>query len=311
MRETHYFRVMRHQFTTPPELGSDDRELLDLHSVLNIFNVLMGQLQVLGLQLRDDDRFFSDAEDVARNYLGALRDPARQLPSLENLESFIDLFLDRVKQRLAMVPDCRADPRVRHAQENLASCLQVLRQRAAEYRERLGTGEEWVDFPLEKLRNNFLQVFQAIEKNSGGRYHIVYNLARQETADYFVDMKLESINGRIIRMPAVFQDTIRDLVANARKYTEPGGRILVGLYDDGAQLRLVVEDNGCGIPEAELPQVTEFGFRASNALDKPTMGGGFGLTKAHHVVHRFGGTLVVDSEVGRGTRIEIEVPRPT
>jgi signal transduction histidine kinase len=45
-------------------------------------------------------------------------------------------------------------------------------------------------------------------------------------------------------MPAVFQDVVRDLIANARKYTPPGGKIIAGLYQDDEELRFVVADTG-------------------------------------------------------------------
>lgn len=281
-----------------------------MHSVLNIFNVLIGQLQVLGIQLREDDHFFQAAMTAAQNYLKRVQDNALRVEELERLDAFASLFLNRFEARLQMLPEANADPRVAQARENLENCLAVLQKRVVEYLDRVSKEDAWEAFPLTQLRQNLQEVFQAIEKNSGGRYFIVYNLARQEPNDYFVQIAMESANGRTIFMPPAFQDTIRDLVANARKYTEPGGEIMMGLYDTGYGLRLVVEDRGRGIPAEELPKVVEYGYRASNAVDKPTMGGGFGLTKAHHVVHRHGGTLAIESEAGKGTRIEIEIPRP-
>ncbi|MFP4244276.1 MAG: sensor histidine kinase, partial [Ectothiorhodospira sp.] len=109
--------------------------------------------------------------------------------------------------------------------------------------------------------------------------------------------------------PAVFQDVIRDLLANARKYTPPGGRILAGLKDTGSELRFVVEDSGMGIPEHQIQQVVDFGFRADNVRDRRTQGGGFGLTKAYWVTRRCGGRMWIDSALGLGTRIRIQLPR--
>ena len=112
-------------------------------------------------------------------------------------------------------------------------------------------------------------------------------------------------------MPAVFQDVLRDLVANARKYTAPGGHITAALYEDPTLLRLVVEDTGRGIPANELATVVHFGRRASNVGDVRTLGGGFGLTKAFLATKQFGGRFWLASQVGTGTRIRINVPRPT
>nr|WP_240544875.1 ATP-binding protein [Ectothiorhodospira shaposhnikovii] len=110
-------------------------------------------------------------------------------------------------------------------------------------------------------------------------------------------------------MPAVFNDVIRDLVANARKYTPPGGRILSGLDDDGQRIRFVVEDTGVGIPPGQVEDVVKLGFRADNVQNRRTYGGGFGLTKAYWVTQRLQGRMWIDSRLDQGTRIEIQFPR--
>jgi signal transduction histidine kinase len=112
-------------------------------------------------------------------------------------------------------------------------------------------------------------------------------------------------------MPPVLHDVLRDLIANARKYTPPGGRISAGLHSSEEGLRLVVEDNGLGIPRDELQKVVGFGYRASNVSDKRTLGGGFGLTKALWVAKNFGGRMWVRSRLGVGTRVTLFIPSQT
>jgi len=110
-------------------------------------------------------------------------------------------------------------------------------------------------------------------------------------------------------MPAVLQDVMRDLIANARKYTDLGGIIITGLDDDGENLCFVVEDNGRGIPADQIEQVVEYGMRATNVKDKETKGGGFGLTKAFFVTCQYNGRMWIESEEGRGTTITLQIPR--
>jgi len=102
---------------------------------------------------------------------------------------------------------------------------------------------------------------------------------------------------------------MRDLIANARKYTAQGGIIAAGLFEGLRELRFVVHDTGCGIPEPELRRVVEFGRRGSNVSNVRTMGGGFGLTKAYYVTKQFGGRMWIASRVDIGTRISITLPR--
>jgi signal transduction histidine kinase len=73
-------------------------------------------------------------------------------------------------------------------------------------------------------------------------------------------------------------------------------------------LRFVVEDTGRGMDEAEIPRLISFGERGSNVQDRPTRGGGFGLTKAYYVTKRLSGRMWIESALGAGTRIEIRIP---
>jgi len=62
--------------------------------------------------------------------------------------------------------------------------------------------------------------------------------------------------------------------------------------------------------DEDRERVVDFGYRASNVIDQPTMGGGFGLTKAATLIPRWGGQMKIASSEETGTRIEIRVPCP-
>jgi signal transduction histidine kinase len=206
--------------------------------------------------------------------------------------------------------DAIDDPDVRDSVNNLESVFAILDTRARELLDRVYAPGKWTDHGVEQLTANFTNVLAAIEKNSKGRYRIVKNIAAQEEQDYMVTFGIESVDGTLIHMPPVLQDVMRDLIANARKYTEPGGEITAGLVDNGKELRFVVEDSGRGIPPDEVERVVEFGKRASNVHDTATMGGGFGLTKAYLVTRQFGGRMWIASRPNVGTRITLVIPRP-
>ncbi|MGM0739910.1 MAG: sensor histidine kinase, partial [Bacteroidota bacterium] len=116
--------------------------------------------------------------------------------------------------------------------------------------------------------------------------------------------------GNTLTMPLLFKDVIRDLVSNARKYTPAGGTIHMRIRQNNGLLHVSIADNGIGIPEEELPRVFDYGYRASNAGGIRTMGGGFGLTKALHVVRLFNGDIRIESTPGKGTTITAELPLP-
>jgi signal transduction histidine kinase len=164
--------------------------------------------------------------------------------------------------------------------------------------------------PIHELYRSFSQVFQAIEKNAGGRYRIVTDPKEKDPRSYLALLDIRGHRGQSIIMPPVFQDTFRDLLANARKYSPPGSTIRGQLWETGEELGLRVEDEGEGIPRNELEQVIRFGYRAGNVSKKKSMGGGFGLTKAYFVTKSFNGRMWIDSDTGSGTRVEIRLPTP-
>jgi signal transduction histidine kinase len=113
-----------------------------------------------------------------------------------------------------------------------------------------------------------------------------------------------------IYMPPEIQDVMRDLIANARKYTDTGGRIDASLSQTETELELVIEDNGRGIPEDQIESTIDYGFRGTNVDDKKSYGGGFGLTKAYYITKRYGGRMWIESALEVGTKITIRIPLP-
>ena len=149
---------------------------------------------------------------------------------------------------------------------------------------------------------------RGLEQTSHGRYRFVQNLALQEGNAYYLDLKFASARGSGITMPVVLKDVLRDLIANARKYTPPGGQIRAALHAGPEGVRLVVEDTGRGIPRDEITKVVRFGERGSNVGDVRTLGHGCGLTKAFVVTQKLGGRFWIASEQGRGTRVRLWIP---
>ena len=100
-----------------------------------------------------------------------------------------------------------------------------------------------------------------------------------------------------------------NLVDNAVKYTPQGGTVSFGaVKTDAHQIRITVRDTGQGIPQADLPRVTERFYRVDKARSRSEGGTGLGLAIVKHLVQLHGGTLHVESECGKGTIIEFLLP---
>jgi signal transduction histidine kinase len=293
-----------------PPLKAREQSLLEMHSLLNIFNVLRGELCLIGLQLAGNDALLTRSLAICNRLIAALADREAGLAAARATEELVAGILGDIEGALAGQPAAQSDPEIIESRANLESVFNILRVRARELLARAQLRDRWVEFSLENLRDDFESVFAAFERNSHGRFRIIYNAAQQRPTDYYLDFKIESIGGDTIWMPPVFKDVMRDLVANARKYTPPGGHITFAAYESTDELRLLIEDSGRGIPAEELTTVVQFGRRASNVGEVRTMGGGFGLTKAVFVTKQFGGRFWLASAVGVGTRIRIVLPRP-
>jgi signal transduction histidine kinase len=103
-------------------------------------------------------------------------------------------------------------------------------------------------------------------------------------------------------------DSIRDILANARKYSKPGRWFGLTILQVQQQIFVRISDNGCGIPEHEVEKVLQFGYRASNVTQRRTFGGGYGLTKAAYYTKQSGGTIDIQSKLGVGTTVTLSVP---
>jgi signal transduction histidine kinase/integral membrane sensor domain MASE1 len=112
--------------------------------------------------------------------------------------------------------------------------------------------------------------------------------------------------------PQRLQQIVWNLVANAVKFTEPGGRIDLELADAGAQgVRISVRDSGAGIEPDFLPHVFERFRQADGAVSRQHGGLGLGLAIVRHLVELHGGTVRATSPgKGQGSTFTIELPRP-
>lgn len=300
---------MEAEITDIPSLQPGDVSLVEMHSLLNILNVLHGELTLIGLHLAGNPDLLAQGLAICDRVKASFAEPALALRFADSLAADRQTILDEIAAAARRHPEA-AGAELQESLANIRSVLRILEVRAEETRTRAGAPGRWLSCPIDALRADFLEVFAAIEKNSRGRYRIIYNLARQQPTDYYIDFVVESAGGGAVALPLLFKDVMRDLIANARKYTAPGGTINVGLYETERELRFVVQDTGRGIPPGEIQTVVHFGRRGSNAQEVRTMGGGYGLTKAFLITKRFGGRFWIKSELGVGTRITLVIPRP-
>lgn len=101
---------------------------------------------------------------------------------------------------------------------------------------------------------------------------------------------------------------IYNLTENAIKYTPDGGRITVSLVQKGKTAVFTVQDNGVGIPREDQGHIFDRFYRVDKARSRETGGTGLGLSIVRQMVQLHGGTVRVDSELGKGSVFTVELP---
>ncbi|NLA13557.1 MAG: HAMP domain-containing histidine kinase [Tissierellia bacterium] len=97
-----------------------------------------------------------------------------------------------------------------------------------------------------------------------------------------------------------------NILSNAFKYTNENGTVSVSLEQIKNQIRITVKDTGIGIPKEDLKHIFERFYRSDLSRNRQTGGTGIGLTITKALVEAHGGTIKIDSEVGKGTNVIVE-----
>jgi len=101
---------------------------------------------------------------------------------------------------------------------------------------------------------------------------------------------------------------LSNLLDNALRYTPAKGTVCVRLDATESRAVIQVSDTGQGIPARELSRVFERFYRVDKARARQTGGTGLGLAIVRHVAEAHGGTVGVDSELGRGSTFTVSLP---
>jgi two-component system, OmpR family, phosphate regulon sensor histidine kinase PhoR len=105
--------------------------------------------------------------------------------------------------------------------------------------------------------------------------------------------------------PVLLDCILQNLLTNAIRYTEPGGRILIGSRRKGSEIRIDVYDTGIGIQEHQLPRIFEAFTRLA---PEHSNGLGIGLSIVRRALEVVGHRIEVRSVVGEGSLFSIYAP---
>ncbi len=155
-------------------------------------------------------------------------------------------------------------------------------------------------------------VYQAVGLDSVVKACVERHRTRAESKRQRLEAAPYDSNGVVIEAWAdaeALEEVIDNLLDNALKYTPEGGRIRVGWKTDGDKVVVTVEDNGIGISERDLPRVFERFFRVDKARSREMGSTGLGLAIVKHIAQAMHGSVLVTSEIGRGSTFSVLLPR--
>lgn len=117
-----------------------------------------------------------------------------------------------------------------------------------------------------------------------------------------------AISSTIIADRTRLRQVLLILLINAIHHTPPGGKVQLSAQLRRKEICFIVEDTGEGIRTGDLPHVFERFYQADSSMGKENKGSGLGLSIAKSLIDAHGGTIGVESEFGKGTRVSVVLP---
>lgn len=112
----------------------------------------------------------------------------------------------------------------------------------------------------------------------------------------------------VIADRGLIKQALRIFLDNSLKFTPPDGTISVNSYLKDKRVKLVIEDNGIGIPKEDLPYIFDRFYKCDKSRTRESGGAGLGLSIAKWIIEKHNGTIDVESAVGKGTKVIITMP---
>jgi K+-sensing histidine kinase KdpD len=222
---------------------------------------------------------------------------------VEELKSnFLSLISHDLKTPIAKIQGVcdRMSAKVQDA--DLAEDIQALRQEAQELNRYIKTllqvtKAETRDFHLKKDPMDLNEITEAVCEQ-------LAPLA--QSRQIRLEFELEPMF--LIEADALLiHEVILNLVENAIKFSPENSSILIRTRDVDGQVMFMVEDSGPGISEAEQPQIFQKFYRGQTGKEH-ARGSGLGLYLVKYFIERHDGSVILDSQPGRGTRIGFTLP---
>jgi two-component system, OmpR family, sensor histidine kinase VicK len=163
--------------------------------------------------------------------------------------------------------------------------LQLSKMDSREY----DLNKEFVEF-----NKFFNRIIDRFEMSKSQQVHFVRNLPESQ---YFVEIDTDKLT-----------QVIDNIISNALKYSPDGGNIRFGIIVHDGLLKVMVSDDGMGIPKENVERIFDRFYRVDRARARSMGGSGLGLAIAREMIESHGGAIWAESEEGNGTTIFFTLP---
>jgi PAS domain S-box-containing protein len=130
---------------------------------------------------------------------------------------------------------------------------------------------------------------------------------REKNLSVAIDLPSESVT--VLGDRSRLKQTFRNLIDNAEKFSETGGKVMVGVETTGRGAEVRVSDTGIGIPETEREKIFDKFYQVDGSSTRQYPGLGIGLAIVREVIELHGGSVAVESEIGKGSVFVVQLPR--
>lgn len=120
-----------------------------------------------------------------------------------------------------------------------------------------------------------------------------------------VHLSLKGEHTMVLSNRGMLVELLDNLIGNAIRYNVKDGSVVVEVKMDQGSAKLIISDTGIGIPEADRERIFERFYRVDKSRSRETGGTGLGLAIVKHIVELHDGEIKLQSELGKGTTIEV------
>jgi two-component system, OmpR family, heavy metal sensor histidine kinase CusS len=117
-------------------------------------------------------------------------------------------------------------------------------------------------------------------------------------------------DARLFADSTLFRRAISNVVSNALKHTPPDGKVTVEVAALHDTVKILIKDDGVGIPPEHLPRLFDRFYRVDASRAAAVAGTGLGLAIVKSIVDLHGGSVTIESELGKGTLVTLVFPAP-